>query len=91
MLRTLCTKRGQEHGTRYRNANATNNHPILIGAIVLAHLEETLDYYDRLDVAELEGDILKAVLTDILINCSGISLAKHALATLESRQIRTEQ
>ncbi|MGD8586932.1 MAG: hypothetical protein PVJ75_16395, partial [Chloroflexota bacterium] len=29
--------------------------------IVLAHLKEMLDYYDRLEVAELEGDILKAL------------------------------
>jgi hypothetical protein len=28
---------------------------------VLAHLKETLDYYSRLEVAELEGDILKAL------------------------------
>ncbi len=50
-----------EHGTRFKNANVTNNHPVLTGKIVLAHLKETLDYYDRLEVAELEGDILKAV------------------------------
>ncbi len=49
-----------EHGTRYKSANVTNNHPILTGKIVLAHLKETLDYYDRLEVAELEGDIFKA-------------------------------
>ena len=49
-----------EHGTRFKSANVTNNHPILTGKIVLAHLKETLDYYDRLEVAELEGDILKA-------------------------------
>ena len=28
--------------------------------IVLAHLKEMLDYYQRLEVAELEGDMLKA-------------------------------
>jgi hypothetical protein len=28
--------------------------------IVLAHLKEMLDYYLRLEVAEIEGDILKA-------------------------------
>jgi len=38
----------------------TNNHPILTGKIVLAHLKEMLDYYARLEVAELEGDLLKA-------------------------------
>ncbi|GAB6270047.1 MAG: hypothetical protein STSR0002_27900 [Smithella sp.] len=41
----------------------TNNHPILTGMIVLAHMKETLDYYERLDVAEVEGDLLKAVLS----------------------------
>ena len=50
-----------EHGTRFKDANVTNNHPILTGKIVLAHFRETLDYYERLDVAELEGDLLKAV------------------------------
>jgi hypothetical protein len=50
-----------EHGTRFTDANVTNNHPILTGKIVLAHLKETMDYYQRLDVAELEGDLLKAV------------------------------
>jgi hypothetical protein len=50
-----------EHGTRFKDANVTNNHPILTGKIVLAHLKESLDYYDRLEVAEIEGDLLKAV------------------------------
>ena len=49
-----------EHGLEYPDANVTNNHPILTGKIVLAHLKEMLDYYIRLDVAELEGDLLKA-------------------------------
>jgi len=30
-----------EHGTRFKDANVTNNHPILTGKIVLAHLKET--------------------------------------------------
>ena len=49
-----------EHGLQFPDANVTNNHPILTGKIVLAHLKEMLDYYTRLDVAELEGDLLKA-------------------------------
>ena len=53
-----------EHGTRFSDANVTNNHPILTGKIVLAHLKETLDYYERIDIAELEGDLLKAVLAN---------------------------
>jgi hypothetical protein len=50
-----------EHGLRFKDANVTNNHPILTGKIVLAHLKESLDYYKRLEVAELEGDLLKAL------------------------------
>ncbi|MGB6012092.1 MAG: DUF5661 family protein, partial [Desulfobacterales bacterium] len=49
-----------EHGTRFEDANVTNNHPILTGKIVIAHLKETMDYYERIDVAEMEGDLLKA-------------------------------
>jgi hypothetical protein len=51
-----------EHGTRFDDANVTNNHPLLTGMIVLAHLHETMDYYQRLDIAEAEGDLLKAIL-----------------------------
>jgi len=50
-----------EHGLAFSDANVTNNHPILTGRIVLAHLKETVDYYVRLRVAELEGDMLKAL------------------------------
>lgn len=49
-----------EHGMQFPDANVTNNHPMLTGKIVLAHLKEMLDYYLRLEVAELEGDLLKA-------------------------------
>lgn len=49
-----------EHGIQFDDANVTNNHPILTGKIVLAHLKEMLDYYLRLEVAELEGDLFKA-------------------------------
>ncbi len=52
-----------EHGTIYKEANVTNNHPILTGKIVLAHLKETMDYYKRIEVAEIEGDLLEAVLS----------------------------
>ena len=50
-----------EHGLTFPDANVTNNHPILTGRIVLAHLKETLDYYVRLRVAQIEGDMLKAL------------------------------
>lgn len=49
-----------EHGLQFPDANVTNNHPLLTGKIVLAHLKEMLDYYTRLKVAELEGDLFKA-------------------------------
>lgn len=49
-----------EHGIRFSEANVTNNHPVLTGKIVLAHLKESLDYYQRLEVAEIQGDLLKA-------------------------------
>jgi hypothetical protein len=52
-----------EHGTRFEDANVTNNHPLLTGKIVIAHLKETMDYYERIDVAEMEGDLLKAILS----------------------------
>ena len=51
-----------EHGFGFPDANVTNNHPVLTGKIVLAHLKETLDYYTRLEVAELEGDLLKSLM-----------------------------
>ena len=39
---------------------STNNHPLLTGKIVLAHLKETMLYYKLLDVVKIEGDLLKA-------------------------------
>lgn len=50
-----------EHGLHFKDANVTNNHPLLTGLIVLAHFKESLDYYRLLEVAELEGDLLKAI------------------------------
>ena len=50
-----------EHGTRFKDANVTNNHPIVTGMIVLAHMKESLDYYKLLDVAEAEGDLMRAI------------------------------
>ncbi len=52
-----------EHGLRYEDANVTTNHPLFTGTIDLAHLKETMDYYQRLDIAEIEGDLLKAILS----------------------------
>jgi len=50
-----------EHGTIFEDANVTNNHPVLTGKIVLAHLKETMDYYKRIEVAEIESDLLEAI------------------------------
>jgi hypothetical protein len=50
-----------EHGVAFPDANVTNNHPLLTARIVLAHLKEMLDYYLRLRVAEIEGDMCKAL------------------------------
>jgi len=50
-----------EHGMQFKDANVTNNHPLLTGLIVVAHFKESLDYYKLLEVAELEGDLMKAV------------------------------
>lgn len=74
-----------EHGIRFREANVTNNHPILTGKIVLAHFKETLDYYQRLEVAEIEGDLLKAVVSK---NTSKIAVLYEKL--LKAKQQLTQ-
>ncbi len=81
-----------EHGLEFPDANVTNNHPILTGKIVLAHLKEMLDYYLRLEVAELEGDILKAkVRSDnnkLAIKYQQLIVARAVLAQRETEQLR---
>jgi len=52
-----------EHGLQHADANVTNNHPILTGRIVLAHLKEGLDYYLRLECMELEMELADALAT----------------------------
>ena len=79
-----------EHGLAFSDANITNNHPILTGRIVLAHLKESLDYYIRLRVAEIEGDMLKASAaknSDKLMQKYRLWLA--ARAQLAARENRT--
>ena len=80
-----------EHGVRFKSANVTNNHPILTGKIVLAHLKETLDYYDRLEVAELEGDLLKAAVAGnaekLLRLYKKLVQAKQVLSAAESKAL----
>ncbi len=80
-----------EHGIRFADANVTNNHPVLTGKIVLAHLKEMLDYYERLEVAELEGDLLKALAAGkadkVASYYKRLIKAKLALSQLEAKEI----
>jgi hypothetical protein len=81
-----------EHGTRFKDANVTNNHPVITGKIVLAHLKESLDYYKLLEVAELEGDLLKAVAAGdpkkIKTEYKKLAEARIALATAELKALK---
>jgi hypothetical protein len=81
-----------EHGTIFKDANVTNNHPILTGKIVLAHLKEMMDYYERLEVAELEGDLLKAIIAKDQMKIKKyfrrLSEAKRELSKVESEQLK---
>ena len=70
-----------EHGTRYPEANVTNNHPLLTGKIVRAQLKETLGYYRRLKILELEIVIHKA-----LVAKDAAKLEKY-LKTLEKEKL----
>ncbi|WP_282787279.1 DUF5661 family protein [Flavobacterium croceum] len=47
-----------EHG-KLKDTNVTNNHPFLTAMIVLAHMSETVTYYERLKVMETEGEIFE--------------------------------
>jgi hypothetical protein len=80
-----------EHGVRFKDANVTNNHPILTGKIVLAHFKEMLDYYERLEVAELEGDLLKAMVAGnaqkVAAYYKRLVAAKLELSQAESEQL----
>ena len=80
-----------EHGLADSAVNVTNNHPILTGMIVLAHLKESLDYYKRLDVAEIEGDMLKAAAAGneakLMAKYRLLVKAKAALAAYEMEQL----
>ena len=81
-----------EHGTRFPDANVTNNHPLLTGMIVLAHLKESLEYYLRLDVAEIEGDVLKAIVAKapekLQAKYKKLTAARRALAEAEAEALR---
>lgn len=81
-----------EHGTRFPDANVTNNHPLLTGMIVMAHLKESLEYYLRLDVAEIEGDVLKATIgkdpDKLHAKYRKLTEARRALAAAEAEALR---
>ncbi len=81
-----------EHGVVFPDANVTNNHPILTGKIVMAHFKESLDYYQRLDVAEIEGDMAKAAAAGsadkLLAKYRKLVVARRELAEAESRLIK---
>lgn len=69
-----------EHGTMFSDANVSNNHPVLTGRIVLAHLKEGLDYYLRLNCMELEME-----LTGALENRNAERAAEKRRALAEAR------
>lgn len=81
-----------EHGTMFPQYNVTNNHPILTGMIVMAHFMEMLDYYQRLEVAELEGDIIKAVkkknMAKVTKYYKRLAEAKGSLASSEIKSLK---
>jgi hypothetical protein len=80
-----------EHGITFKDANVTNNHPVLTGLIVLAHFKESLDYYKLLEVAELEGDLVKAVakgnLEKVKKYYKRLAAARIALSQAELKRI----
>lgn len=81
-----------EHGITFNDANVTNNHPLVTGKIVIAHLKESLDYYKLLEVAELEGDLHKAVVAGdmkkVKKEYKKLALAKIALAKTVAAQVK---
>jgi len=84
-----------EHGIQFKDANVTNNHPLLTGLIVLAHFKESLDYYRLLEVAELEGDLLKAIISGQPIKIKGyyarLSKARIELRNAELKRLNARK
>ena len=80
-----------EHGLVFKDANVTNNHPVLTAKIVLAHFMESLDYYRRLEVSELEGDLFAAVKDKKSAKAKSLykklADAKLALSKAEAKQL----
>ena len=82
-------------GRVLKTPNVTNNHPIVTGKIVLAHMKESLDYYKLLEVAELEGDLLKAVKSGNLAKITAVykklADSKVILNAAQAKQIRPKK
>ena len=81
-----------EHGMKYPEANVTNNHPVLTGKIVIAHLKESLGYYRRLKIMELEIVIHKALVAKdtakLEKNLKKLEKAKLELSKSEVAQLK---
>lgn len=81
-----------EHGTRFGDANVSNNHPVITAKIVLAHLKENLDYYRLLEVAELEGDLMNAIASGQTVKIRGyykkLNQAKIELGRAASARVK---
>jgi hypothetical protein len=79
-----------EHG-RTRGANVTNNHPLLTGIIVMAHLTEDTLYYARLWVMEVEGEIFNKKLENKLNEIppleAELARARQHLAAREAEKV----
>ena len=64
----------------------------MTGKIVMAHFKESLDYYRRLEVGELEDDLLKAVLAGSVAKTKSyykkLAKAKTSLSQAESSQLK---
>ncbi|MCH8611552.1 DUF5661 family protein [Arsenicicoccus dermatophilus] len=78
-----------EHGVT-RGTNVTQNHPLLTGLVVLAHLAEDRLYYARLWVMEVEGELFDAQLKGdseaVLESLGDLALAqKHLQARLSEK------
>jgi hypothetical protein len=83
-----------EHGIRFPDANVTNNHPIVTGMIVLAHMKESLEYYKLLTVAEAEGDLTKAIIKGDIKKSRKyfrkLAEAKQALSKAQIESVNTD-
>jgi len=81
-----------EHGTIFPAFNVSNNHPVITGKIVMAHFMESLDYYQRLAVAETEGDMAKAAAANdagkLMAKYRQLVAARQELATVESAIVK---